>query len=78
MQSTGHVASIDQKISGVSRLLNAKFLVHCGDAAAIFGSACPPAWRRSINVPTMTEMSTELEATNPTGRKGRQARACPA
>ena len=52
--------------------------VHCGGAAAIFGAACPPAWRRSINVPTMTEMSTELEATNPTGRKGRQARACPA
>jgi len=26
VQSTGHVASIDQKISGVSRLLNAKFL----------------------------------------------------
>ena len=26
MQSTGHAASSDQKISGVSRLLNAKFL----------------------------------------------------
>ena len=78
MQSTGHVASIDQKISGVSRLLNAKFLVHCGDAAAIFGSACPPAWRRSKNVSTTTEMLTVREAANATRRKGRQARACPA
>jgi hypothetical protein len=27
VQSTGQAASIDQKISGVSRLLNAKFLL---------------------------------------------------
>jgi hypothetical protein len=27
VQSTGHAASIDQKISGVSRLLNATFLL---------------------------------------------------
>jgi len=27
VQSTGHAASVDQKISGVSRLLNAKFLL---------------------------------------------------
>ena len=69
MQSTGHAASIDQKISGVSRLLNAKFLRALWRRGCHFWR-CVSAWRRSKNEPTTTEMLTVLEAANDTRRKG--------
>ena len=61
MQSTGRAASIDQKISGVSRSLNAKFLLALWRRGCHFGAACPPAWRQSMNMLTTTEMSAVLE-----------------